>query len=164
MNAIPSADYRGPSASEAEPQAETEETFVNTFTSELTGICDFHKAIQPWETGGGIYRNVASGVTRRSRSVAARSCEMRCVRRVEGFHPELESETFLDFEFAEEPEIQVRSAGTLESIEAYGSEPGGGHGHKGGRIIERCAHTDAAEFLDLGFDLIGPLCAAWGVQ
>src|SRR5262245_49646135 len=137
MNAIPSRGFKGPSASETNSEAEPEETLVNAFTAELTSVRDFHKAVQPWETGGGIYHDVACGVTRRSRSVATRSGKMRRVRSVEGFRPELEFKAFGNSEFAENSQIQVRSAWAPQRIEAHCPEPGRSHRHEGGRVIER---------------------------
>jgi len=107
MNAIPSRGFKGPSDSETDPEAEPEETLVNAFTSELTSVRDFHKAVQSWETSGGIYQDVALCVTRRGRSVATRGGKMRRVRSIEGFRPELEFNAFSDSEFAEDSQVQV---------------------------------------------------------
>ena len=75
--------FKCPSALEAQAKSEPEDTFVNAFTSKLTRARDYHKI---------RIRHVGIG----------RSGEMRRIRRIKGFNPELELDAFRDAKLAED--------------------------------------------------------------
>ena len=94
--------------------------------------------------------------------VVRRIGELRGVRSVQCFGPELDVDAFGDVEAAEEAEIEIGDSGAANVVDTAGAEAdacGAGDGAERGPVILSLAAAVAAEFLGRTEDIGGLLAA-----
>src|SRR5712691_2415573 len=82
-----------------------------------------------------------------------RLVETRCIGQVERLGPELQIEPFTQLKLPEQSEVHVEQPRTTEGVQAHIAEAGLADRREGRCIVEREAESDAAELLDIGFDV-----------
>jgi len=149
----PQGEWR---VSEAEAEAEAEDTFVDAVAAGALEGGDLGVAAEVADGAVGVELEIGN--------VGAGVAEVGRIGEVKGFGAELEPDALGDGEFAEEADIDVGEAGTIESIEAGGAEAGVGDGAEGEGVEVGKTTAGAAEDLNLILDLIGALGTADGVE